>query len=237
MSDLHYTLRQLDWVLAVAGEHDLVVLAGDSLSIASIVEPDAQIAVVVELLGRMAAKTKVAIASGNHDLDGENEFGERAATWMGRARDAGVLVDGMRWELDDELVTVCPWWDGPRTRDVVDAQLTRDAELRAGRRWTWVYHAPPEDSTTSWTGKRHYGDEALSAWIAQHQPDYVLTGHVHQSPFAKGGGWCDIIGTTAVLNAGRQTGAIPTFIELDTATAQASWRSWDGVDERIARAG
>ena len=50
VSDLHYTLKQLDWVSAVAGEFDLVVLAGDHLDIASIVEPDAQIAVVLEYL-------------------------------------------------------------------------------------------------------------------------------------------------------------------------------------------
>ena len=82
-----------------------------------------------------------------------------------------------------------------------------------------MYHAPPDDSPTSWTGKRHYGDEDLVAWIEQHHPDVVLCGHVHQSPFANDGAWIDRIGSTLVLNAGRQIGPVPTCIELDTETA------------------
>ena len=38
VSDLHYTLQQLDWVTSVASDYDLVVVAGDTLDIASIVE-------------------------------------------------------------------------------------------------------------------------------------------------------------------------------------------------------
>ena len=79
VSDLHYTLKQLDWVASVAGDFDLVVLAGDLLDISSIVEPDAQIAVVLEYLARLAAKTTVVACSGNHDLNARNELGERAA--------------------------------------------------------------------------------------------------------------------------------------------------------------
>ena len=50
VSDLHYSLKQLDWVTANAAEYDLVVIAGDLLDIRSNVEPDAQIAVVLEYL-------------------------------------------------------------------------------------------------------------------------------------------------------------------------------------------
>src|SRR6185436_365618 len=82
VADLHYELRQLDWVAAVAAEFDLVVLAGDLLDIASIVEPDAQIAVVREYLRRLTATTTLVVCSGNHDLDRENSHGERTAGWL-----------------------------------------------------------------------------------------------------------------------------------------------------------
>jgi Icc-related predicted phosphoesterase len=231
VSDLHYTLKQLDWVVSVAGDYDLLVVAGDLLDISSIVEPDAQIAVVLEYLSRMAAKTTVVACSGNHDLNASNEFGERTAKWLDLATASGVLVDGTHLETDKEFVTVCPWWDGPSTRDVVDRQLAADAKLVGDRLWIWAYHAPPDDSPTSWTGKRHYGDEELVGWIEQHQPDIVMCGHVHQSPFAEGGAWIDRIGGTMVLNAGRQIGPTPTCIELDTETAQARWSSLAGVEE------
>jgi Icc-related predicted phosphoesterase len=232
VSDLHYTLKQLDWVASVAGGFDLVVVAGDHLDIASLVEPDAQIAVILEYLSRMAAKTTVIASSGNHDLNARNELGERAAVWLGAARVPRVLVDGSRLDTDQVVVTVCPWWDGPRTCEVVGRQLAEDAALVGDRLWIWVYHAPPDASPTSWTGKRHYGDAELVAWIEQHRPGIVLCGHVHQSPFASDGGWIDRIGSTVVLNAGRQRGPFPAFIELDTDAGTACWHSLEGVEER-----
>ena len=42
VSDLHYSLPQLDWVVGAAPAFDLVVVAGDSLSIRSAVSLDAQ---------------------------------------------------------------------------------------------------------------------------------------------------------------------------------------------------
>ena len=232
VSDLHYRLEQLDWVLARAGGYDLVVLAGDSLDLASIVAPDAQIAVMREVFTRLARRTTTIVASGNHDLDSDNALGERAATWIEAARDTGVVVDFSTVERDDVLVTVCPWWDGPRTREVVGRQLTDDAAVVGARLWVWVYHAPPESSPTSWTGRRSYGDAALNAWIDQHRPAVVLCGHVHESPFVAGGGWIDRIGTTLVLNPGRQLGPVPTFIEIDTGRNIVNWCSAAGVDER-----
>jgi Icc-related predicted phosphoesterase len=142
-----------------------------------------------------------------------------------------VHTDGARLEHPDLLVTVCPWWDGPRTRDVVDEQLAADAARLDGRDWLWVYHAPPTASPTSWTGKRHYGDDELRAWIEQHGPQLVLCGHVHQAPFADDGGWADRIGTTWVVNAGRQIGPVPAHIVVDTTEGFASWSSLEGRDE------
>src|SRR3954467_10186395 len=107
VSDLHYTLKQLDWVVEVAGDYELVVMAGDLLDIASIVEPDAQIAVVLEYLSRIATKTTVVACSGNHDLNAQNELGERAARWLEAARGSGVYVDGSHFANERELVTVC----------------------------------------------------------------------------------------------------------------------------------
>ena len=89
VSDLHYTLKQFDWLVGVAADYDLVVVAGDLLDIRSRVEPDAQIVVVLEYLARVAAKTTVVVCSGNHDLNDRNELGERAAVWLDGARAVG----------------------------------------------------------------------------------------------------------------------------------------------------
>jgi Icc-related predicted phosphoesterase len=231
VSDLHYSLKQFDWVVARADEFDAVVLAGDHLDIRSYVEPDAQIAVVLEYLRRIASKTTVVACSGNHDLNARNELGERAALWLDDARMANAYVDGSSLTNDDVYLTVCPWWDGPRTRVRVDAFLTDEAKRVDGRRWVWVYHAPPDASPTSWTGKRYYGDADLNAWIAQHQPALVLCGHVHESPFVDGGGWVAQVGATWVLNAGHEPGPRPAHVVIDIDAAQCTWSASLGTAE------
>lgn len=231
MSDLHYALRQFDWLLRAADDFDVVVLAGDLLDIASPVAPDAQIAVVTEYVARLSARTEVVVCSGNHDLDGRNELGELSARWLGAVAAHGAHVDGTSLELDDALITVGPWWDGPRTRAVVAEQLRADAARVDGRDWIWVYHAPPASSPTSWTGSRSYGDEDLDRWIAELAPTMVITGHVHQSPFLDDGAWIDRVGVTTVFNAGRQPGDVPARLELDTGERRARWCSYDGVAE------
>lgn len=227
VSDLHYTLKQFDWIDRVASEFDLVVLAGDHLDISSTVTLDAQVVVILNYLRRLREKTTLLVSSGNHDLNARDEAGEKVARWMARVRQLGVASDGDSFESGGTLFTVCPWWDGPRSRDAVGEQLARDAARRSAN-WVWVYHAPPDASPVSWAGERHFGDTDLVEWIQRHQPDMVLTGHIHQSPFRKGGSWVDRIGDTWVFNAGRQIGPVPTHVIFDTDERRAMWFSLAG---------
>jgi hypothetical protein len=55
---------------------------------------------------------------------------------------------------------------------------------------------------------------------------------VHESPFAPDGSWIDRIGSTLVLNSGREIGPVPPHIEVDTDTGTVRWSSSEGVDER-----
>jgi Icc-related predicted phosphoesterase len=234
VSDLHYTLKQLDWVQAAAERFDLVVVAGDHLDISSTVALEAQIVVILKYFQRAQSRAKLIVSSGNHDLNATNVAGEKYAAWMSRVRRLGVVTDGDAIEIADTIFSVCPWWDGPSTRAEVDVQLARDAELRDrnGAKWIWIYHSPPDQSPTSWGGKQHYGDTDLVEWIGRYQPDMVMTGHIHQSPFRQGGSWVDRIGATWVFNSGRQIGPIPCHIVIDGAEQNASWFSLAG-NERV----
>ena len=230
VADIHYALKQFDWLLSVAGGYDLVVIAGDLLEVASIVERHAQIVVARAYLDELTRLTRVAVCSGNHDLDGTDSAGERVAHWLRDLDGSGIAGDGDRLDLGDVRISLCPWWDGPDTRDRIAAQLDRDARDRPAR-WFWVYHAPPTGSPTSWGGLRHYGDPALAEWIDRHQPDVVFCGHVHQSPFVAGGAWADRRGSSWIFNAGHQLGPVPCHIVIDTDRAAAVWISLDGVQE------
>lgn len=229
VSDLHYTLRQYDWVLSNADRFDLVVIAGDHLDISSTVAIRAQITVILAYLKRLSAKTRVLVCSGNHDLDARNDANEKYARWISRARLFGVPSDDDSLSIDRTLFTICSWWDGPKSCAHVGEQLERDSQKAKGS-WVWVYHAPPDESPTSWGGRQHFGDVELLRWIQHYSPDVVLTGHIHQSPFKPGGSWVDRIGSTWVFNSGRQIGPCPTHVILDTDAQRAMWFSLAGAE-------
>src|SRR6202035_3240344 len=154
VSDLHYSLPQLDWVVA-ASAAVVVVVAGDSLNINSSVPLDAQSVVVHRYLELIASTTQLVVSSGNHDLTGPDAAGEQSALWLRDLRKV-IHTDGDSLLLDDTLITICPWWDGPSGRADVVAQLAADATRRPVT-WAWVYHWPPLGSPTCWTGRRDYG--------------------------------------------------------------------------------
>lgn len=240
VGDLHYDMRQLDWIVGQAADHDLVVIAGDLLDLASSVPLEAQVPVVVRYLERLARRTATVVCSGNHDLTGRDVHGEKAAAWLAATAARGVVTDFGSLVVDGTLVTVCPFWDGPQGRARVDELLAAQSEL-VHDRWCWVYHWPPPDLPVSWTGSRSYGDADLGEWIERWHPDLVLTGHVHQAPVAEGGSWVaqHPVGSW-ILNAGRQVGPVPCHIVVDldaptadgTAAPIARWWSLHATDER-----
>lgn len=230
VSDLHYTLRQFDWLTSRAADYEAIVLAGDLLSVAAPVAPEAQIIAMRATLRRLAGLTKVIVCSGNHDLNARNSAGEKTADWLAELADAGVVSDGQSVRLDSMLVTVLPWWDGPVAR-AQSEQFLSGIDRADASHWVWVYHSPPQ-SLLSWTGSRHFGDPTVAEWIAKWSPDVVLCGHIHQAPFAPDGSWVDRIGRTWVFNPGKQTGPIPTCIELDLTAGLARWTSMMGAEDQ-----
>jgi predicted MPP superfamily phosphohydrolase len=229
VSDLHYELPKLDWVLSEADGVDLLVVAGDLLDIASDVPLDAQITVALEYLGRFADRAPTVVCSGNHDLDSRIDNGEKITGWLAEARDRGVTVDGDSVEVGGWLVTSCAWWEGPETLKHLEASLDAGAARRAGP-WMWVYHGPPE-GPLAWTGSKYFGDPELPRLLDEHRPDLVLCGHIHQAPFVDGGGWYERRGPSLLFNAGRQSGRVPAHVFFDFDERTASWWSSEGTGE------
>jgi Icc-related predicted phosphoesterase len=223
-SDLHYRLGHLDWLLAEAGSFDVVAIPGDHLDVIGGVPLEAQVVVVSKYLARVAERTTLLVSSGNHDLDGPGPTGDRAAGWLQRVSDGNdrVVVDGGRIDLGGIRFSVCAWWDGPASRALVDDQLEADAQDRP-ERWIWLYHSPPDGTRLCTTGRRDYPDPDLTAWIHRWRPDLVLCGHIHQAPWADGGGWIDRLDGTWVVNAGHRSGAIPPHVVIDTDEWSATW--------------
>ena len=231
VADLHYALKQFDWLVAHAPQYDTVIIGGDLLDLASSLEIDVQIVVVEKYLHRIRQLTRLIVSSGNHDGDSRNAADESVARWLVEAKGRELFSDGDSIEVDGHLITVCPWWDGPASRAELEALLAHDA-VKVKQRWVWVHHAPPDGSPVSWTGKKFAGDEFLLAWIQRYQPDLVLSGHVHNAPFYAAGSWIDRIGRTWVFNPGKQLGPRPTCVSFDLEKMTAEWLSIESTAVR-----
>ena len=125
-------------------------------------------------------------------------------------------------DLDGTRFTLCPWWDGPVSRQAVADQLAAAAVDRP-ERWVWLYHSPPAGTVLCNDGRREFPDHDLAAWIDEHRPDLVLCGHIHQAPWITGGSWHDALGATRVFNAGKQPGPVPPHITFDLGAGGAEW--------------
>ncbi len=230
VSDLHFGLTQFDWVAQQAERYELVIIAGDLLDIAGHLDLDSQITVVVKYLRTISGKTRLLVCSGNHDGDEKNETQEYIARWLQRVRAAGLVVDGSGTELNGIRLSVCPWWDGPATREAMERFLHAE-HAASPKTWLWVHHAPPDGLGVSWTGKVHAGDTFLGNTIKELMPDFVFSGHIHNSPFRTGGAWASRIGKTWVFNPGKQLGVPPTHIVLDLEKRTAHWSSQAGEED------
>jgi Icc-related predicted phosphoesterase len=133
-----------------------------------------------------------------------------------------VHTDGSSVDVGDTRFTVCPWWDGPVSMVAVAAQLASAARERPDR-WVWVYHSPPAGTVLCRDGRREFPDHELAGWIDAHRPDVVLCGHIHQAPWVDGGSWHARLGSTLVINPGRQVGPVPPHVTLDTEAGTADW--------------
>jgi Icc-related predicted phosphoesterase len=231
VADLHYTLRQFDWLAANAAHYDPVVIGGDLLDLGADLDLELQIVVIEKYLKRIRQLTRLVVSSGNHDTECHNAAGESIAQWIPDAKAPQLFVDGDCLDLTGILITVCPWWDGPSSRVKLEELLARDA-AKPKSKWIWIHHAPPDQSAVSWTGKRFAGDSFLVEWIRAYQPDLVLSGHVHNAPFYADGSWIDRLGKTWVFNPGKQPGPRPTFIAVDLEKMSAIWMSAEGEELR-----
>jgi Icc-related predicted phosphoesterase len=231
VADLHYALKQFDWLVQNAASFDAVIIGGDLLDLGSDLHLEIQIVVIEKYLSKLRQKTLLMISSGNHDGDSRNEADESVAQWIRDAKAEGLFVDGDSLEFAGALVTLCPWWDGPITRAQLEAQLSRAQQSVHGK-WIWIHHAPPAGARVCWAGHQFAGDEFLRQWIQRFGPDMVFSGHIHNAPFYAEGSWVDQLDKTWVFNPGKQIGPSPTHIIIDFDRMTADWLSIEGQSTR-----
>ncbi|MEM9445462.1 MAG: metallophosphoesterase [Verrucomicrobiota bacterium] len=229
VADIHYSLKQYDWLITRASHFDCLVIAGDLLDLGGGLDRDVQAVAVSQYLAKLSKLTKVLVCSGNHDGNWKNRYNELEARWLQKARYDGVQVDGDSLKMGDNLISIYPWWGGEVAQKKLSEQMAIDAK-RPRDKWIWIYHRPPSESPVSWSGKHDWGEAFIRNCIDVYSPDIVFSGHVHQSPFVIDGAWNDQIGKTWVFNTGREPGYLPTHMIFDTESESITWFCSDDQD-------
>ena len=227
VADLHYSLPRYDWVTQVADRFDVVIVAGDHLDLSSLVDLRAQSVVVRKYIDLLRAKTRLVTCSGNHDLDSRDMFGEKVAGWVERPWPARRSIRRKVVHLRQHALHDLP---------VVGRSDHARPGRRAARRRCVEADRPlvlgPPCAARQFPdqlGRRQVFRRCATAgmdWRVLARPRPL--GHVHRSPFTKGGSWVDRIGATWVFNAGHQS-APPAHIVVDTDEQEAIWISAAGV--------
>lgn len=232
VSDIHYSLRQYDWLAKACEDFDLVVIAGDLLELASPVDLDTQAAVVGKYFRRIASCAPLVVCSGNHDLI-EDCDGDRSAEWLEELAIPGLTVDHGCYETAELRILSFPWSETAEEEEKVEHWLKSHVDMDDPRAVFWVHHAPPKGSKTSWNGQTDFGDAAVVRWIEKYAPDVVFSGHVHNAPYyGPEGSWIDRIGHTVVINGGRQIGEKPATVELEVENGTLVWCGMEGCERK-----
>ncbi len=232
VSDIHYSLRQYDWLMRTSSDFDLVVIAGDVLELASYVDLDTQASVVGRYFRKICANVPLVVCSGNHDLL-EDCNGDRSAEWLEELGIPGLVVDGGIFETDELRILTFPWSETAEEEEKVSRWLEEQIDMDDPRAVFWVHHAPPKGAKTSWNGNRDFGDSSLAGWIDEYAPDVVFSGHVHNAPYYEPeGSWIDKIGNTIVINGGRQIGERPATVEFEVENGTLVWCGMEGCEKR-----
>jgi Icc-related predicted phosphoesterase len=196
VTDFHFNKLWFDWLLHRAPAHDLTVMSGDMLDIASATSHRKQIAWVSDWLD--AYPRPMSVASGNHDLEWHDDT-ERwlPAYWLRYIANPHVWSDGQRIE-----------WDGTSILNLGCA--TRP---KGGKADIWVVHAAPTNTlVTARSTGGDGGDPDLAAAVHRYAPRLVLSGHVHDPLH-----WCHSDGSTVFLNPGHNAQAeVPNHILVRT---------------------
>lgn len=196
VSDLHFNQRWYDWLSGRAPAHDLLVVSGDLLDLASATPTTRQAAWVTAWARSIA--TPMCLCSGNHDLEWDDALERwRPASWLRE------LAGPTRW-VDGQSGTLAG-------RRFLSIGCT--ARPKGGAADIWVVHAPPTGVLTGRRASgREGGDPELAARVARFSPAIVCSGHVHDPTH-----WCTRSGGTLYLNPGRAADAAnPNHILIDT---------------------
>ena len=222
-ADLHYQEHWFRWLLARAGDCELICIAGDLLDMFCREPRILQAREVSRWICKLAKITRVAICSGNHDDAGRQISVDRAPVYewlVALGKEPNIVTDGATEIVNDLIVTTVPYHSSKEQKLV---WLDRGSTLRRQRQSPWLvlHHVPPRSDPGS-TGEEREAAELLQTY----RPKYFISGHSHQYPYMEGSSWTQMINGVQVLVPGQLwTAAFPNHIVHNMESGELSWET------------
>lgn len=192
-SDLHRDLGQAAELVAMSGEADVVIGAGDFASVHE------GLGETIEALAAIEAPT--VLVPGNNET--EVALREAASDWSAATvlHGGGTTINGVEFYGLGAGIPVTPWEWSFDLDDDAAGQLLADCPEDA----VLVLHSPPQGHCDSNGAGMHFGSPALLRAIEEKAPRVAVCGHIHES-------WgCESqVGSTPVRNLGPKG----TWIEI-----------------------
>ncbi len=223
VTDIHFTLPWLDWVIARQGEYDVIVISGDLADNAKVSRGINYKSQWIELRSRLALLGKPTfICGGNHDVDPDSVIGADHAARVASMAAVGAsdlyrAVNGLPFVRTDGAVEVLGGYrficSAFRRTDVVAAEAIRSPEPVI-----LVSHVGPAGFPVAWEGEGDGADERLGDLAFKLSAgSLILCGHFHKRRH-----WVSTLGRATCLNPGNRFGArVPQHVVVDTTAGTA----------------
>jgi Icc-related predicted phosphoesterase len=242
-SDLHSHTPWYHWLIEQAEHVDCIAIGGDMVEGLAPGNHIHKFSMAEWCLEKVIEQgCHAAVCSGNHEIYLKKNIRnqENPTTTLSLRTsllDSGILnikanpllIGDAQTRLVDRgseslIVTTIPYSKGDVARPSKIRLWEEEQKLREcqGYAWLVLHHEPPNGTRVG----GHMGNLEIRSDIELYQPDYVLSGHLHQQPYECGGSYSDQIGKSICLNAGQmgnQSGRIPNHIILDSKTGNSHW--------------
>ncbi|MFW6361971.1 MAG: metallophosphoesterase family protein [Spirochaetota bacterium] len=207
VSDIHGNEAALGRCADEAAGADLLICAGDLTHFGGVPEARSVLRALRDLHPNVKA------VAGNCDNREIESYLQGEGVLLGTAVENfhGLRLAGMSGALPGPVPT--PYEVSDQDIGNSLAQLAEDADQPL----ILVSHQPPHGSVADRAMKiKHVGSRSLAAWISEHQPLIVISGHIHESFGHK------LSGATHVINPGAFKEGRYAVIDIDPVRREVS---------------
>jgi len=134
-----------------------------------------------------------------------------------------LLIAGYQYIGPMENVYCSDW---QKIEQEIEIDLTEIEAETAGKKTIFVVHVPPKYTKLDLGegGRKNFGSTGVRGWLTKGSKHVLLSGHIHEAPFTRGGSWREVVEGTPCFQPGgwHDEGLCAVVFDLDN-PEDAEW--------------